>query len=171
MILRSATPADAELVAKLGRDSFIAAFGHLYSAADLASFLAANHAPGIVAAQLADPEMRCRIAEDAGAPLGFCKLMLRPAWPEHGAARFAIELKQLYCAAGTTGRGTGAALMDWALAEARGAGADAVRLSVWSENTGAQKFYARYGFTHLADIDFWVGSQRDDEYLYELRLN
>ncbi|MEC8178679.1 MAG: GNAT family N-acetyltransferase, partial [Pseudomonadota bacterium] len=64
----------------------------------------------------------------------------------------------------------GAALMDWAMAEARERGHDAVQLSVWSENFGAQRFYQRYGFAKIADIDFWVGNHRDDEFLYELRL-
>jgi ribosomal protein S18 acetylase RimI-like enzyme len=69
-----------------------------------------------------------------------------------------------------TGRGTGAALMDWALAEARARGCDAVQLSVWSENRAAQRFYARYGFAKIADIGFMVGSHRDEEFLLELRL-
>ena len=34
--LRPATPADAEALAALGRDSFVAAFGHLYRPEDLA---------------------------------------------------------------------------------------------------------------------------------------
>ena len=60
--------------------------------------------------------------------------------------------------------------MAWALAAARQHGADAVQLSVWAENVRAQAFYARYGFRKIADIDFWVGNHRDDEFLLELRL-
>jgi ribosomal protein S18 acetylase RimI-like enzyme len=69
-----------------------------------------------------------------------------------------------------SGRGLGAALLEWAIAEGRDQGADAVQLSVFSENFGAQRFYRRYGFEHVADIDFWVGNQRDHEFLYELTL-
>jgi ribosomal protein S18 acetylase RimI-like enzyme len=60
--------------------------------------------------------------------------------------------------------------MDWALGEAHRRGCDAIQLSVWSGNDGAQRFYERYGFRKIADIDFWVGRHRDDEFLYELRL-
>ena len=60
--------------------------------------------------------------------------------------------------------------MDWALAEARALGCDAVQLSVFSENFGAQRFYARYGFGKIADIEFWVGNHCDHEYLFERRL-
>ena len=54
--------------------------------------------------------------------------------------------------------------------EPLGQGADEVQLSVWSGNTGAQRFYRRYGFEKVADIDFWVGRQRDDEFLFALVL-
>jgi ribosomal protein S18 acetylase RimI-like enzyme len=61
--------------------------------------------------------------------------------------------------------------MEWALAQARVIEADAVQLSVYSENFGGQRFYQRYGFTKIADVGFWVGTQRDAEFLYELRLD
>ena len=81
-----------------------------------------------------------------------------------------VFVSQLYCDAAMTGRGLGAKLLEWAIAEARAWNADAVQLSVFSENYGAQRFYRRYGFEHVADIDFWVGDHRDDEFLYELAL-
>lgn len=170
MNLRTATPADAGLLSQLGRDSFTAAFGHLYRAEDLASFLAASHSPEKVASELADPALRCRIAEKDGIAQGFCKVALAPAWPEQGSARYPVELKQLYCAPGTTGRGTGAALIEWALAQARESGADEMRLSVWSGNHRAQKFYARYGFAQIAEITFRVGTQIDREFLFACPL-
>ena len=54
--------------------------------------------------------------------------------------------------------------------EAAGAGHDAVLLSVYAENYGAQRFYQRYGFAKIADITFQVGEQLDAEFLYELKL-
>ncbi len=166
MILRAATAADAEMLAEVGAASFTAAFGYLYSAEDLASFLEISHTPARLAHELADPALRCCIAEAGGAALGFCKVVVSPAWPDIGNARFPVELKQLYCTAGTTGRGTGAALIAWALAEARTAGADEMRLSVWSGNHRAQKFYARFGFAKIAETTFRVGAQLDCEFVF-----
>ena len=166
MILRPALPADAPALAALGRDSFIAKFGTMYRPEDLASFLAEQHAPQIVAAQLADPAYRVMLAERDGALVGYCKLGLSCGWPEHARGSHAIELKQLYTAPGATGGGIGSALMDWALAEARALGADEIQLSVWSGNTDAQRFYHRYGFAKVADTHFWVGEQRDEEFLF-----
>ena len=166
MILRPALPADAQSLAALGRDSFVAKFGAMYQPQDLAMFLAQTHAEAVVAREIANPLARYRLAERDGALVGYCKLGLACGWPEHARGSHAIELKQLYTAAGATGGGIGSALMDWALAEARAEGADEIQLSVWSGNTAAQRFYHRHGFAKVADIHCWVGQQRDDEFLF-----
>jgi RimJ/RimL family protein N-acetyltransferase len=36
---------------------------------------------------------------------------------------------------------------------------------VWSENFGAQRLYARYGFTRVGDYFFPVGEHRDHEFI------
>ncbi|MFL0670528.1 MAG: GNAT family N-acetyltransferase [Erythrobacter sp.] len=172
MILRDALPDDAAALAELGRASFCAAFEHLYAPADLSAFLGQVYTPAAVAEEIADPAIFHQLAADeaSGALTGFIKLKHPGGYPGYSDAANPITLGQLYTAPGRTGEGIGAALMDWALAQARTKGADAVQLSVWSENFGAQKFYQRYGFAKIADIDFYVGNHRDDEFLYELRL-
>ena len=172
MILRSATPADAAALAALGRESFCDAFGHLYRAEDLSAFLDKAYSVEAVAAEIADPGITHQLAQDpaSGALAGYCKMRFPSSYAAHSTLVRPIELGQLYCLAAHTGKGIGARLMDWALDLARSGGHDGILLSVWSENFGAQKFYQRYGFGKIADIDFWVGSQRDDEFLYELRF-
>lgn len=170
MILRAPVPEDAAALATLGRDSFVAKFGHLYSAENLSRFLDESHSAAKVAKEIADPGMVIRLAEQDGALIGMCKLLLDSSLKEHGSARRPLEIKQLYTAPTCTGQGIGAALMDWAMAFARTYGADEVQLSVWSENFGAQRFYRRYGFEKIADIDFWVGEHRDEEFLFAQRF-
>jgi ribosomal protein S18 acetylase RimI-like enzyme len=172
MILRPALPQDAEALAALARDCFDAAFGDLYEPQDLAAFLSAERSPERYRAHLADPATRIQLAEEDGALVAYSLIVLGRQFDERPAPQpaRAVYLSQLYCAHGATGKGLGAALLDWAIEEARGWGADAVQLSVFSENFGAQRFYRRYGFKHVADIDFWVGNQRDHEFLYELSL-
>ena len=166
LILRPATPADIPALARLGRESFVAKFGDMYSPEDLSAFLEEVHSEAAIAAELANPARLYCLAERAGALIAYCKLGLACGWPEHARGRRAMEIKQLYTAPAATGGGLGAALMDWALAELHKRGADEVQLSVWSGNHGAQRFYARYGFVKVADITFDVGSQVDEEYLF-----
>lgn len=166
MDIRIARPADAAPLARLGADSFVAKFGDLYRPQDLADFLEGSHSEGKVAKEIADPRLRVALAEKDGALLGFCKLVMECGWPDHARGRNVIELKQLYTAPGATGQGIGARLMDWVVEEATAFGADEIQLSVYSDNPGAQKFYARCGFAKVADIHFMVGEQRDEEFLF-----
>jgi ribosomal protein S18 acetylase RimI-like enzyme len=172
MILRPALPQDAEALAALARESFDAAFGHLYKPQDLAAFFAADRSAERYRAHLADPATHVQVAEEDGRLVAYSLIVLGQHFSERSEPRPAkpVYLSQLYCAPGAAGRGLGAALLDWAIEEARGWGADAVQLSVYSENLGAQRFYRRHGFKHVADIHFWVGEQRDHEFLYELAL-
>lgn len=168
---RAPVAADVQALAALGRDSFTAAFGHLYAPDDLASFLDTIHDEAAVARRIASPNRVYRLATNAdGSLAGYCQLVLRDSFEPASSAARPITLSQLYCAASAIGSGLGTRLMDWALDEARTRGADEIRLSVWAGNHGAQRFYARYGFVHVADIGFWVGQQRDEEFLYALSL-
>lgn len=166
IILRPATPTDIPALSRLGIDSFVAKFGHMYTAQDLETFLDEVHSPEALALELADPTRLYRLAERDGQLLAYAKLGLTCGFPDHARGRKAMELKQLYTAPDATGLGLGTALMDWAMAEMAARGADEVQLSVWSGNDGAQRFYARYGFEKVADITFSVGEQLDEEFLF-----
>ena len=172
MILRPAISADAAALSRLGCVSFCAAFEHLYRPEDLAAFLQQAYSLQVVSAEIADPGIiHCLAEDEMGAGLnGFVKLRHPSIYAHLSDAADPIALGQLYTEPARTGEGIGAALMAWAIDEAIRRGCDAIQLSVWSGNYGAQKFYRRYGFAKIADIDFWVGEQRDDELLYELRL-
>ena len=169
-ILRPATLDDTAPLAELGRSSFCAAFEHLYKPEDLAAFLEQVYSERAVAEEIADPSITHRLADEDGTLTGYIK-MRAPSWyAEDSDAANPIALGQLYTDPARTGEGIGALLMDWSLGFAREEGHDAIQLSVWSENFGGQRFYQRYGFTKIKDIEFWVGEQCDHEFLFELRF-
>ena len=170
MVLRPAKHDDAAALARLGRESFCAAFEHLYPHDDLAEFLAKAYSEQTVANEIADDRFIHCLADDTERLLGYCKLCKPSAFAEHSEANTPLSLNQLYTQPDLTGKGVGAELMEWAIEEARKLGCDAIQLSVWSENHRAHRFYERFGFEKIADIAFWVGSHRDDEFLFELRL-
>jgi ribosomal protein S18 acetylase RimI-like enzyme len=170
--LRRATPQDAPALAALGRESFIAKFGHLYRPEDLAAFLGQYRTPEKFREHLADPPTLIQVAEQDGRLVAYCLIVRGEHFEDRPEPRpeRPVSLSQLYCASDMTGRGLGTALMEWAIAEAREWRADALQLSVFSENFGAQRFYQRHGFAKVADTRFWVGNHCDAEFLYELPL-
>ena len=162
---RSPTPEDAPALAALGRESFVDAFGDLYSRADLTAFLDSTYTPEVAAADIADPLRAVRLAEQDGALIGYCKLGFDRSL-DFDIELKAMELKQLYLRGAATGAGIGSTLMDWVLAQGRERGFEAVILSVYSGNVGGQRFYRRHGFEKWADTFFMVGEQRDEEFIY-----
>lgn len=170
MTLRPATLQDAAAIADLGRRAFIAKFGHLYSAANLALFLDDTHSPAKVLKELADPAMKIAVIVEEAGIASFCKIVRSSGLPAHTPAIRPMELKQLYTDPELIGRGHGARLMDWALAQARAWGADEMQLSVYADNPEAQRFYRRYGMDKVADITFTVGDHVDPEFLFAVTL-
>ena len=166
LTLRPATEADVPALTSLATASFVDAFGHLYSAADLAAFLREAKSAAATAALVADPGGAMQVAMRGGEPIAFCKIGFKCGWPGHARGTRTMELKQLYAAASATGSGVGSALMDWAMTALAAAGADEVQLSVWAGNHAAQRFYQRHGFEKIADVSFKVGEQIDPEFLF-----
>ena len=164
---RDAAPADAATLATLGADSFRETFGHLYSAADLELFLA-NHAAASWADELADPAFAVRVAEQGGAMIAYAKLgpARLPFTPEDGA----VELRQFYVLRPWQGAGVAGALIEWVIAAARGRGADALFLSVFTENLRARRFYTRHGFEEVGTYAFMVGTHADEDIVMRLTL-
>lgn len=164
---RDADAADAALLSALSRRSFAETFGHLYHPDDLAAFLG-RLSPENWAAELAEPAFAVRLAEDGGEPAGFVKIgpPSLPFKPSGAAA----ELRQLYVLTPWQGGGVAAALIDWAIAQARSRGAAELFLSVFVDNHRAKRFYARYGFERVGTYAFMVGNHEDEDDVMRLIL-
>jgi ribosomal protein S18 acetylase RimI-like enzyme len=162
--LRPATPADAAALAALGEETFTRTFGHTYRAEDLAAFLAAAYSVAWHEALLADPARVTWLAEAGGEPIGFgiagpCKLPVANLEPRAG------EIQRLYLRAEWQGRGIGSRLLEQLLADLQRSGHAPLYVGVWSQNHGAQRLYARHGFSKVGDYYFPVGEHRDHEFI------
>ena len=163
--IRRANAADAAALARIGAETFTITFGHLYPPEDLAAFLADSHSQAAYAQLLADPHYALWLLEDGARALGFavagpCGLPHAEVAPQDG------ELKRLYLLPEAQNGGWGGKLFAEAIAWLQGEGRHRIWISVWSENYGAQRFYARHGFGKVAEYEFPVGRQRDIEYMY-----
>jgi len=165
---RPATAADAADVSAVATRAYVETFEGLYRQGDLDAFLPAAFGPAGLQGHLSHPAYTVQVATDRDAIVGFAKLgpVVFPGdWPAG-----AIELHQLYVVGSHLGAGIGPALMDWALATARGRGCTEMLLSVYVDNHRAKRFYARRGFVDIGRFDFRVGSTVDEDRLMRLVL-
>ena len=164
---RDGRPDDAALMSRLGKQTFVETFGHLYTPENLAAFLE-NHSEENWLAELTNPAFAIRIAEDGRQAAGFAKVG-PPSLPFEVTGPTA-ELRQLYLLKPWHGAGIAHALMDWAIDEAKRRGAKQMYLSVFVDNHRARRFYARYGFEFVQTYAFMVGSHADEDHIMRLRL-
>jgi GNAT superfamily N-acetyltransferase len=163
MVIRRAAPADADALAALGRDTFVETFGGLYQPADLTVFLADAHAPSSYAGWAEDPAYGLWIAEADGRAVGYA--LAGPCHLPHAAVTPACgELWRLYLRGDAQGGGRGRRLLETALDWLDRPGRR-LWIGVWSENLGAQRLYARYGFEKVGEYEFAVGAARDREFI------
>lgn len=162
--IRRAGPADAEPLAALGARTFVETFAHLYDPEDLRVFLAEAYGLERTRADLADPRKASWVVEVDGEPVGYA-LAGPCALPHPGVTPACGELKRIYFLKDRQGGGLGQRLfgeiMDWLQSD----GPRDVWIGVWSENRGAQRFYARHGFVKVGEYGFAVGASVDREFI------
>ncbi|MEQ8178714.1 MAG: GNAT family N-acetyltransferase [Amphiplicatus sp.] len=165
--IRRARAEDAKTVSTLGTTTFVETFGHLYREEDLSAFLEKSHSAGTYETLLNDAAWAIWIAEQDGVPFGYsvagpCTLPV-PDMPESAG-----ELSRLYLLKQSQGSGEGGRLLkvtlDWLEERFKH-----VYLSVYSENYGAQRLYARHGFEKICDYFYMVGEHADPEWIMERR--
>ncbi len=163
--IRHAGSADAHALSRIAMRTFTDTFGHMYPTKDLQDFLCTNYSVGECERLLADDRYAIWLLEDAGTAIGHA--MAGPCGLPHADVKPADgELKRLYLLPQAQNGGWGARLFEQALAWLERDGRRTIWISVWSENLGAQRFYARWGFAKVAEYEFPVGRVRDREFMF-----
>jgi GNAT superfamily N-acetyltransferase len=139
VILRTASEADIPaIVGLIAADQLGATRDGVRGEVDLAAYIAAFRSID------ADPAHLLVVAERDGQLVGTFQLSFLPGLARRGALRAQIEAVRV--AQSERGSGLGAAMMDWALDEARRRGCALVQLTTDKTRADAHRFYARLGF-------------------------
>ncbi|MCW4454754.1 GNAT family N-acetyltransferase [Flavobacterium sp. MXW15] len=162
--IRRATIDDAATLSALAARTFVETFGHLYPDQDLQDFLAEAYEVGRQQVILAHPDYAVWLLECDGVAVGHAAA--GPCGLPHAEVRAGDgELKRLYLLKEHQNSGWGSRLFETALAWLERDGPRTLWIGVWSENFGAQRFYARYGFRQVGEYEFPVGRVRDREFI------
>lgn len=139
VILRRARAADvAAIVGLLAADQVGGARDGVRDADDLAAYQSAFRAID------ADPAHLLVVAESGAEVVGTMQLSFLPGLARRGALRAQVEAVRV--ASSMRGNGLGAAMMEWAIGEARRRQCALVQLTSDKSRTDAHRFYQRLGF-------------------------
>jgi len=117
-------------------------------------YLAESFTPAAFEGLIADPRQAIWLLEEGGALQGFAQL--RRGAPAPAPTASSVELERLYVAPPCTSCGLGAQLLHAARQAWPG---EALWLSVWVGNEGAQRFYAREGGQVIGNTDFMLDGE------------
>jgi len=139
VLLRTAAAADlGTIVDLIAADQLGAARDGIRDEADLAAYAAAFRSID------ADPAHMLVVAEQDGQIVGTFQLSFLPGLARRGTLRAQIEAVRV--AENQRGAGLGAAMMEWAIAEARRRGCALMQLTSDKARPDAHRFYAGLGF-------------------------
>ncbi|KAK3847692.1 MAG: acetyltransferase [Linnemannia gamsii] len=165
MNLRQATPDDASVLAELGALTFTHTFGQMYTSKDLQDYITTTYTVEQHLIPLTDSRESFWLLEDENGQamafgwVGACKL------PVPNLESNAGEIKRLYVHPDHQGKKLGSRILKRMLDWLGDEGFGPLYIGVWSENYGAQRLYARYGFEKVSEYEFVVGNHRDHEFI------
>jgi ribosomal protein S18 acetylase RimI-like enzyme len=177
--VRPASATDLPELARVAALTFPLACPPAADPADVAAFIAENLSPQRFADHLADPDREVLIARETATDareiaadhriLGYA-MLVRGEPHDAGVARAvplrpAMEVSKIYVLPERHGSGAAAALMSEALRLARDTGHRCVWLGVNQQNSRAQRFYAKHGFSVTGTKTFRLGAALEDDYV------
>ena len=167
--IRPALPEDAPALAEFGARTFGIAFGPANKEQDVRDYLASHYGTDIQAQEIVDPDIPTLLAEEEGELIGYAQLRLNSSHPSLSSSS-PVELWRIYIESDRKGSGLAHLLMDSVKSEALAHGGDVLWLSVWKENPRAIAFYQKEGFVIVGEKDFWVGADRQFDYVMSVGL-
>lgn len=162
--VRPARPDEAAALAALMERTFRDAFGAANAPGDLSLHCSTHYAPEIQAGELADPAFTTLVADLGGSLAAYAQIQSGEA-PAEVTGPAPIQLARFYVDQPWHGRGIAQALMAEVVAEARARGAGTLWLGVWEQNPRGIAFYRKEGFREVGMFDFYVGPDRQRDFI------
>lgn len=155
--IKKASESDAQILADLGRSTFIQTFAKDNSKEDIDLYIGQTFSAGIQLKEICNTSRWIHIAWSDNEPAGFLHLIKSKPDPSV-LGDIPIEILRLYVESRWHGQGVGAALMDKSIELARAQGFKTMWLGVWEHNFRAQNFYKKYGYSVVGQHIFQLGS-------------
>ncbi|MEM8816472.1 MAG: N-acetyltransferase [Pseudomonadota bacterium] len=167
--VRKATAADADALAAIGGESFLAAYGGIADSATISEHVAEAFSPRTIRREMRREDCEYLLAATGGVAAGLAKLRW-DSLPDDKPMPDPVEVQQLYVHSDWQRAGAGRALLDAVVLRARQRGYKTLWLQVWSQADWAVAFYEAYGMRRSGELSFYLGARRYDDWLMSLSL-
>jgi diamine N-acetyltransferase len=162
-------PSDVDTLLALARKTFYDAFEHLNNPDDFESYTSKAFTRQQLLSELENSDSEFYFALLGDEPVGYIKLNYRNAQAEYREPD-GVEVGRIYVHADHQGKKIGNQLLDFAIDKAIKDGMKYIWLGVWEHNHAAQRFYERNGFAPCGSHHFWVGNDKQTDFLVKKKL-
>jgi ribosomal protein S18 acetylase RimI-like enzyme len=171
LIIREATPANAEYIALLGRITFTETFGHYFkNPNDLSVYIEKTFSVKKIRSSIQKLNNVFWIAFVDELPVGYAKLKIHSP-SEFVSSEQTAQLQKIYVLKDFLAKKIGFKLQDVLLVKAVAAGSQAIWLSVLDSNERAINFYSKNGFAPVGDHDFQIGQEHFEFVVMVKKIN
>lgn len=161
---RELTSTDLDDLVSLGIETYRDTFRGMTSEPVMGEYLRTAFDREKIRRELSDPGSTFLFLEVDGRVAGYLKVNEGEAQTDLREAE-GLEIERIYLRQEFQGRGLGRVLLEKGLEIARRKGKRYAWLGVWEKNTPAIGFYERMGFAKSGTHDFFMGPERQTDYL------
>ena len=166
MVIRRATPEDADPLAAFAEQTFRDTFGADNDPRDMDAYCASAFSLEAQRSHILDPNMDVFILhDDGGALAGYAQLRWATVPPTEVVLRPTVELARIYLDEAFHGKGIAAVLVSHLLAAAKLRGSRSAWLTVWQEAPQAIRFWRKHGFQSVGRSIFYIGDDPKEDWV------
>ena len=169
ILIRPCSDTDLERLFWISRKTFKTAFEAQNNPEDFEHYITTAFSREQLTRELADPHCNFYFAFVKNSLAGYFKLNKEKAQTDLFDAR-AIELERIYVMAEFQNLGIGKIIIEEVVKIVRDEGKEYIWLGVWEENTRAVKFYESMGFVKFGRHPYYIGKDKQMDWLMKLEL-
>ena len=167
--IRPATPADVLPLQQISIATFTDTYAVYNTPENMQLFIEANYNTQQLLDELGSPAMQYHLAYLVDELVGYIKLRTTENPPELAGKKH-IEIERIYVLPAFKGRHIGKQMIEQAVNIACENQYETIWLGVWDQNTKAQAFYTKQGFTIFGEHAFVLGDDRQRDWLMKKEL-
>lgn len=164
IIIQRATFSDAELIADMSRETFYDTFAPYNTPANMDKFMSQQFARESLIQEVEEQQGYFFIAYENDRPAGYVRLRDGESYEAFGG-KPSLEIARIYLVQSIIGKGIGSTLMRYCMDEAARMNREVIWLGVWEKNERAIRFYQKWGFIKFGEHDFWLGDDRQTDWM------
>lgn len=166
---RQCTHSDLETLVKISKETFITAFEKDNDPQDFKNYIEKAFSYAQLQSELENPDVFFYFVFDGQQLVGYFKLNLGKAQTDV-KDELSLEIERIYVKEAFQGKKFGSQMLDEIQKLTKAKNKAFIWLGVWEHNPSAIRFYQRHGFQKFGEHPYYIGNDKQTDWLLRLEL-